>query len=87
VSLGKINYCVRALIGKGWLKMQNFKNSENKSAYAYVLTRQGVEEKVRVTYDFLRRKVAEYDALAKEIETLTAEVRELNEPPEASARS
>ena len=86
VSLGKVNYCVRALIGKGWLKMQNFRNSDNKSAYAYVLTRQGVEEKVRVTYDFLRRKVAEYDALAKEIESLTAEVQELNESPEASAR-
>lgn len=79
VSLGKVNYCIRALILKGWLKMQNFKNSDNKSAYAYVLTVQGVEEKVRVTYDFLRRKVAEYDALAKEIESLTEEVRGLGD--------
>lgn len=85
VSLGKVNYCVQALIQKGWLKMRNFKNSDNKLAYTYVLTRQGFEERVRVTYDFLRRKVAEYDALAKEIEVLSREVEELPEVNDSSA--
>lgn len=78
VSLGKVNYCIRALIEKGWLKMRNFRNSSNKSAYAYVLTPFGIDEKVRVTYAFLKRKVAEYDTLAQEIETLTREVTELS---------
>jgi EPS-associated MarR family transcriptional regulator len=87
VSLGKINYCVKALIFKGWLKMQNFRNSDNKMAYAYVLTRQGMEEKVNVTYGFLRRKVAEYDALAKEIEDLTREVGELAEAERAPGQT
>ncbi len=77
VSLGKINYCVRALIDKGWVKVQNFKNSSHKSAYAYILTPKGVDEKVRVTYAFLKRKLKEYDLLAREIENLTGEVQEL----------
>lgn len=75
VSLGKVNYCLHALMEKGLVKARNFKNSRNKSAYAYILTRKGLEEKINVTYSFLRRKIAEYDDIAAEIERLTAEVR------------
>ncbi|HEV7920316.1 MAG TPA: MarR family EPS-associated transcriptional regulator [Thermoanaerobaculia bacterium] len=78
ISLGKVNYCLKALIEKGWIKARNFRNSRHKSAYVYVLTPNGIEEKLDVTRAFLRRKVAEYDTLVKEIETLTAEVGDLN---------
>ena len=74
ISIGKVNYCLRALIEKGWLKMRNFRNSNNKLSYAYHLTPKGLEEKVNVTAAFLRRKMAEYDALSEEIERLTREV-------------
>jgi EPS-associated MarR family transcriptional regulator len=79
ISLGKANYCVKALVAKGWLKVRNFTNSENKTAYTYVLTSNGIEEKVNVTREFLRRKVAEYDLLVEEIDRLTAEVAELKQ--------
>ena len=79
ISLGKVNYCLKALIGKGWIKARNFRNNRNKAAYVYVLTPKGIEEKIAVTRAFLRRKVAEYDLLVKEIETLTAEVGELKQ--------
>ncbi len=75
VSLGKANYCLRALIGKGLIKARNFKNSRNKAAYAYLLTPKGIDEKINVTYEFLRRKVREYEVLAGEIERLTEEVK------------
>ena len=74
LSLGKTNYCLRALIEKGFIKASNFRNSQNKVAYAYLLTPRGVEEKVHATAYFLRRKVAEYGALEKEIEQLRDEV-------------
>jgi EPS-associated MarR family transcriptional regulator len=74
ISLGKANYCLRALMEKGLVKARNFTNSKNKSAYAYVLTPSGMEEKITVTYAFLRRKMIEYDGLHQEIERLTAEV-------------
>src|SRR6266852_444695 len=77
VSLGKANYCLKALMSKGWVKVRNFRNSKKKAAYLYILTPKGIEEKVNVTSAFLRRKVEEYDLLSKEIERLTAEVREL----------
>jgi EPS-associated MarR family transcriptional regulator len=73
-SLGKINYCVKALLDKGWVKAQNFRNSKNKLAYAYVLTPSGIDAKARITARFLKRKVAEYEALRQEIERLQAEV-------------
>jgi EPS-associated MarR family transcriptional regulator len=82
ISLGKANYCLKALMEKGWVKVRNFTNSKKKSAYVYILTPKGLEEKVNVTYDFLRRKVAEYDLLSQEIERLTDEVRQLNEASE-----
>ena len=75
VSLGRANYCLRALIEKGLVKANNFKNSRNKKAYVYLLTRKGIAEKARATTRFLERKVSEYEALHHEIELLRREVR------------
>jgi len=75
ISLGRANFCLKALIEKGWIKVNNFKNSNNKKAYMYLLTRRGVAEKARVTTRFLERKVAEYEALKHEIEQLQREAR------------
>lgn len=75
ISLGKTNYCLRALIEKGWVKAARFRRSENKVAYAYLLTSYGMETKLQATADFLRRKVSEYEALEKEIEQLRNEVK------------
>lgn len=75
ISLGKTNYCLRALIEKGWVKAASFKRSENKVAYAYLLTPRGIEEKIKATAYFLKRKVAEYESLEKEIEQLRSEVK------------
>ena len=85
VSIGKANYCLKALVEKGWIKVRNFRNSNNKSAYLYVLTPRGIEEKVEVTCAFLRRKRDEYDRLAEEIENLADEVRRLQSAPNRSA--
>jgi len=74
VSIGKVNYCIQALIELGWIKAQNFKNSRRKSAYLYLLTPAGVEQKVSLTIRFLQRKLVEYSHLAVEIESLRAEV-------------
>ena len=76
ISLGKTNYCLRALIEKGWVKANNFRRSTNKVAYAYLLTPHGIEERARATVHFLRRKVAEHEALANEIELLRSEVKQ-----------
>ncbi|MEZ5469436.1 MAG: MarR family EPS-associated transcriptional regulator [Lysobacterales bacterium] len=76
MSLGKTNYCLRALIGRGWIKVQNFRNSDNKLAYAYVLTPAGVGAKFRATAEFLRRKQGEYARLEQEIAALRLEVAE-----------
>ena len=73
LSLGKVNYCVNALMEKGWLKAQNFKNSKNKLAYLYILTPSGIEGKARLTRDFLQQKMLEYDLLSKEIAQLQTE--------------
>jgi EPS-associated MarR family transcriptional regulator len=73
ISLGKVNYCLRALVDKGWIKAANFKNSKNKAAYMYLLTPRGIEAKARVTSQFLQRKVREYEALRSEIEQLRNE--------------
>ena len=77
VSLGKINFLLNALIQKGYVKANNFRNSHNKVAYVYLLTPRGLEEKARITYQFLMRKTAEYDALKQEIEKLRKEVRDI----------
>jgi len=74
ISLGKANYCLKALINKGLIKAKNFKNSANKRAYLYVLTPQGIEAKARISVRFLQRKMEEYEALRKEIEQLKTEL-------------
>jgi MarR family transcriptional regulator, temperature-dependent positive regulator of motility len=74
VSLGKVNYCMRALIEKGWLKAENFRRSSNKRAYLYKLTPSGLKEKAALTLRFLRRKEEEHDALVQEIARLKEEL-------------
>jgi EPS-associated MarR family transcriptional regulator len=74
LSLGKTNYCLRALIDKGWVKVNNFRNSQNKLAYAYVLTPNGFRAKGNATTAFLRRKQEEFAQLEQEIAQLRREV-------------
>ena len=73
VSLGKTNYCINALLDKGLIKVQNFKSSKRKLAYAYLLTPAGIAEKAALTQRFLTRKMEEYEALKAEIEQLKQE--------------
>ena len=73
VSLGKVNYCLRALVDKGLVKANNFRRSDNKLAYSYVLTPAGLEEKGHLTKAFLRRKLTEFELLQQEIEVLRRE--------------
>jgi len=73
MSLGKANYLLRTLLGKGFVKVQNFRNSSNKRAYAYLLTPEGVAAKAELTRQFLARKTEEYNALRLEIERLRGE--------------
>ena len=75
VSLGKANYCLKALMDKGLVKFGNFRRNPDKREYAYLLTPAGLEEKTRITMAFLRRKVAEYEALEKEIEQLRDDLK------------
>jgi EPS-associated MarR family transcriptional regulator len=75
LSLGSVNYCIRAVMDRGWLKVQNFRNSRNKLAYAYLLTPEGIEAKARLTARFLHRKRAQFEALRLEIEELAAELQ------------
>lgn len=81
VSLGKTNYCLKALLGKGFIKMQSFNKSHNKLAYAYLLTPTGIVEKASLTARFLARKVAEFDSLTLEIEALNSEVNQVPVTP------
>ena len=76
ISLGKVNYCLNALVGKGCLKVNNFRKSDNKLAYAYLLTPKGIESRARMTVDFLKYKVQEYERLAREIEELRREAEQ-----------
>ena len=76
VSLGKVNFCLKALVEKGSLKINNFRNSDNKLAYAYLLTPSGVEQKARMTVQFLKYKVQEYERLRAEIEELQREAKQ-----------
>jgi EPS-associated MarR family transcriptional regulator len=75
VSLGKINYCLRALMGRGWVKAANFKNSQNKAAYLYMLTPTGIAGKANLAVEYLKEKVSEYEALRVEIERMQRETR------------
>ena len=70
VSLGKVNYVIRALLDIGWVKIDNFRKSDNKIGYLYLLTPEGIAQKTIITQQFLQRKIEEYDNLKKEIEEL-----------------
>ena len=70
VSVGKVNYCVKALIEKGLVKSSNFKSNTNKIGYLYLLTPKGIEEKARLTVSFLKRKIAEHEEITREIAEL-----------------
>ena len=79
VSLGSVNYCIKALINKGFLKVENFRKSSNKLGYAYLLTPSGIGEKANLTLSFLKRKQQEYNSLEREIAELQEEVAKLEE--------
>lgn len=81
VSLGLVNFCLRALAEKGQIKVDNFRNAENKLRYAYILTPRGLAEKAALTRRFLQRRIREYEALKAEIATLERDVE-----PEPDAR-
>jgi EPS-associated MarR family transcriptional regulator len=91
ISLGALNYCLKALMGKGLIKIRNFRNSDHKLTYAYLLTPSGIARKAELTAHFLRRKIGEYEQLKTEIESLqreTFQARESNETrSKASPRS
>jgi EPS-associated MarR family transcriptional regulator len=74
ISLGKVNYCLRALVEKGMVKGRNFGRSENKGKYMYLLTPAGIENKTALTARFLKRKMAEYETLRREIEEIKKEL-------------
>lgn len=74
MSLGKANYCLKALAARGWIKATNFKNSRNKIAYSYLLTPRGIEGRARVAARFLQLKMQEYDELRLEIARIREEV-------------
>jgi EPS-associated MarR family transcriptional regulator len=79
MSLGRANYCLQSLIGKGWIKVANFKNSRNKAAYMYLLTPRGIQRKAEVTLRFLQRKTREYEELRAEIERVRADAERLQQ--------
>ena len=87
MSVGSLNYCLRALIDKGFVKMGNFQKSKNKFKYVYLLTPQGIAEKVALTSRFLQRKMEEYDALKMEIEALKAEVGQEQGNPQGAQKA
>lgn len=85
VSLGKANFCLKALIEKGLLKATNFRNSQNKLAYMYLLTPSGVEEKSKITLRFLKSKMQEYELLQQELKVLVEETKsQLNDNSQLS---
>ena len=83
VSLGGVNYCLRALAEIGWIKVGNFAKSGHKLGYLYLLTPQGVKEKTKITASFLAKKRLEYEALRKEIARLEVELAD--EPATANS--
>lgn len=88
ISLGKTNYCIQALIERGFVKAKNFRNSQNKKAYMYYLTPKGLEAKTSITLQFLKCKMAEYQTLKQEIEHLQHEAKliALATPPSNDAK-
>ena len=87
LSLGKINFLIKAMIEKGFIKADNFKNSKNKIAYFYLITPMGIEEKAKITYRFLKRKIEEYEKLEAEIQQLEEEVNSTNLPVEERGKN
>ncbi len=79
ISVGGLNYCLKALMEKGLVKMKNFAKSKNKFGYVYVLTTVGMAEKAAITHRFMQRKVDEYEALKAEIEALKCEIKNLGQ--------
>lgn len=77
VSLGAANYCLKALVDKGWVKLENFQKNPNKLGYLYLLTPMGIAAKTTLTARFLQRKLNEYEKLKAEIEILKAEVEQI----------
>ena len=75
ISLGGVNYCLKALIQIGHIKAGNFSKNPNKSVYLYLLTPQGITEKAKLTSGFLKRKMIEYQALKKEIESIRSNLK------------
>ena len=69
LSIGKVNYCLKALVDIGFVKIQNFKNSQNKLNYTYILTPKGIQEKTSITKQFIIKKKQEYDKLISYIDT------------------
>jgi len=80
ISLGKVNYCLNALMERGLIKARNFTNNRSKRAYMYYLTPRGFQEKARVTVRFFKQKMVEYEALREEIETLRREAERAQAP-------
>ena len=77
ISLGRVNYCLRALVSKGVVKVNNFRGSNNKRAYLYLLTPRGIEERAALTARFLRVKLQEYEILKRQLEELKQEAEAL----------
>ena len=78
VSLGKVNYCIRKLTEKGLIKLTNFKQNPKKMGYIYLLTPKGIDEKSKLTFSFLKKKIIEYEILKKEINELKLESEEIH---------
>ncbi len=85
ISLGKVNYCIKALLDVGWIKAKNFKNSQNKLGYMYIITPRGLEEKSNVTKAFLARKLDEAAQIEREIKRIKAELNEVILPSDATS--
>ena len=77
VSLGKVNFCISELSKKGFLKIRNFKNAEKKIKYIYNLTPKGIEEKAKITFRFLKKKMKEFEEIKSQIDDLKKEVNRL----------
>ena len=75
ISLGKFNYCLKELVKKGFVKIDRFTSSDNKAAYMYLLTPHGIEQKAKITANFLKRKMNEYKKIEQEIDKLKKEIR------------
>lgn len=79
ISLGKVNYCLKALVEKGLIKAKNFRNNENRTVYTYLLTPKGMNEKGHVTLRFLKRKLDEHKSLLEEIKSLRQEAAKIKD--------